>query len=131
MELNLRKLAQENTLLARIMAGREKLETDEVCNKSLHINGVDFAPKFDAAGNRIVNEETGELDTFAVVTFSELPNNYYCAGVVLSNACKAWLEAAKGDLETVNKALAANPVEVVLRSGRTKKGQNLVNAIFP
>ena len=76
MSFNFKQVAQENTLLSAIMVGKEKLETEQVINKELTIIAFDFAPKFDQAGNRIIDSNTGEVDEFGVVVFKEIPDHY-------------------------------------------------------
>lgn len=126
-KFDFRKSAQESTLLSPIMCGKEKLETADVINKELTIVGFDFAPKFDQNGERVVNE-FGEIDTFGVVVFSEMPDRYYCVGTVFTKVCKAW--AAPFDSpESASEALAAEGgVRVIFRETKTKRGQNLTSA---
>ena len=93
MSFNFKQVAQENTLLSAIMVGKEKLETEQVINKELTIIAFDFAPKFDQAGNRIIDSNTGEVDEFGVVVFKEIPDHYYCVGAVFTKVCKAWASA--------------------------------------
>lgn len=124
---NFKKIAQDTTLLSPIMSGKEKLATEEVVEKKLTVIAFDFAPKFDKEGNRIFDENTGELDEFGVVVFKEFPNSYYCVGTVFTKICKAWA----ADFETPADASIAleesGGVEVIFHETRTKKGNNLVS----
>ena len=125
MSFNFKQVAQENTLLAAIMVGKEKLETEQVINKELTIIAFDFAPKFDQAGNRIIDSNTGEVDEFGVVVFAEMPDHYYCVGAVFTKVCKAWASAFDSAAEA-SKALAAEGgVRVKFTPSKTKKGNNL------
>lgn len=125
MSFNFKQVAQENTLLSAIMVGREKLETDDVINRDLTIVAFDFAPKFDQAGNRIIDSNTGEVDEFGVVVFKEMPDKYYCVGAVFTKVCKAWA-AAFNNAEEASAALAEEGgVRVRFTPSKTKKGNNL------
>lgn len=124
MGFNFKKVAQENTLLCRLMVGREKLDTDDIIDKELTIIGFDFAPKFDREGNAIA-DENGQADVFGVVIFNELPNSYYCVGTVFTKVCKAWA-APFATVEEASDALAVEGgVKVKFTASKTKKGNNL------
>lgn len=121
-----KKSAQQQTSLSQIMVGRQKLETEEVLDKVLTIIAFDFAPKFDKAGNALVDEETGEADTFGVVVFEETPNCYYCVGTVFTKVCKAWAAGFGGDAAAASEVLKeSGGVRVRFTAGKTKKGNNL------
>lgn len=124
MSFNFKKVAQENTLLSAIMAGKEKLETDEILGKELTIVGFDFAPKFDQQGNRVANE-MGEVDTFGVVVFAEYPDKYYCVGSVFTKVCHAWSAGFKSPQEASAALAAEGGVKVKFSASKTKKGNNL------
>lgn len=125
MSFNFKQVAQENTLLSAIMVGKEKLETEDVLNKELTIIAFDFAPKFDQAGNPVVDDKTGEVDTFGVVVFAEFPDKYYCVGAVFTKVCHAWA-AGFSSPEEASAALAAEGgVRVKFTASKTKKGNNL------
>lgn len=122
---NFKKVAQENILLSPIMAGKKKLETDEIINKELTIIGFDFAPKFDKDGTPIVNDLTGELDTFGVVTFKEHPDAYYCVGSVFTKVCRAWVSEFSCAAEASDALEESGGVRVRFSPSKTKKGNNL------
>lgn len=126
-ELNkFKKAAQDSTVLCQLMSGREKLETDDVVGKKLTVIAFDFAPKFDKNGGPIIDDSTGEAETYGVLAFKELPDKYYNCGVVFTKVCKAWMsgyttaEEASADLE------AAGGVEVKFSLSKTKSGNNIV-----
>lgn len=125
MSFNFRESAQQNTLLAKIMVGREKLETEDVLNKDLTIIGFDFAPKFDQNGNPVMDERTGEVDTFGVVTFAEMPDKYYCVGAVFTKVCHGWAAAFESPEEASEALSAEGGVKVRFTASKTKKGNNL------
>lgn len=125
MSINFKKVAQENTLLSAIMVGREKLETEEVINKELTIVEFDFAPKFDQTGNPVVDEKTGEVDTFGVVVFKEMPEKYYCVGAVFTKVCRAWAAPFESAKDASEALTAEGGVKVKFTPSKTKKGNNL------
>ena len=125
MSFNFKQVAQENTLLSAIMVGKEKLETEQVINKELTIIAFDFAPKFDQAGNRIIDTNTGEVDEFGVVVFAEMPDHYYCVGAVFTKVCKAWASAFESAAEASEALAAEGGVRVKFTLSKTKKGNNL------
>lgn len=124
MSFNFKQVAQENTLLSAIMVGRDKLETDDVINQILTIDGFDFAPKFDQQGNPILNEY-GEAETFGVVTFAEHPDKYYCVGAVFTKVCKAWAAPFASAAEASEALREEGGVKVKFTPSKTKKGNNL------
>lgn len=125
MSINFKKVAQENTLLSAIMVGRDKLETEEVINKELTIVAFDFAPKFDQTGNPVVDEKTGEVDTFGVVVFKEMPEKYYCVGAVFTKVCRAWAAPFESAKDASEALIAEGGVKVKFTPSKTKKGNNL------
>lgn len=127
MAFNFRQVAQESTLLCKLMQNRTKLETDEVVGKELTIIAFDFAPKFDQEGNAVCDAD-GVADTFGVVVFKELPDRYYNVGTVFTKVCKSWAEGFSGSAEAASSELEkSGGVTVKFTMGRTKKGNNLVS----
>lgn len=126
MGFDFKKVAQENTLLSAIMAGKEKLETEDVIDKQLTIIAFDFAPKFDQHGNPVVlDDATGEVDTFGVVVFKEFPDKYYCVGSVFTKVCHAWAAGFNSPQEASAALEAEGGVRVRFSASKTKKGNNL------
>lgn len=125
MSFDFKKAAQETTLLSPVMLGRDKLETPDVINQELTIIEFGFAPKFDAQGHPVVDDSTGEVDTFGVVVFAEKPNHYYCVGTVFTKVCHVWA----AEFPTAEEASAAlresGGVRVKFTDSKTKKGNNL------
>lgn len=122
--MSFKEIAQEKTLLSPIMVGRDKLETEEILGQPLTIIGFDFAPKFDKGGNPIV-DDNGEVETFGVVIFKEIPNAYYCVGTVFTKVCHAWEEGFANAKEASAALEAEGGVLVKFSSSKTKKGNNL------
>lgn len=125
MNFDFKKVAQENTLLSAIMVGKEKINTEDILGKELTINGFDFAPKFDNKGNPIIDESTGEIETFGVVTFKEIPDKYYCVGAVFTKVCHAWANPFDSVQEASSALEQSGGVRVRFSPSKTKKGNNL------
>lgn len=125
MSFDFKKTAQENVSLSPIMVGREKLDTEDVVNKVLTIVQFGFAPKFDKDGNPLVDQSTGEVDTFGVVVFKEIPDKYYCVGTVFTKVCKAWAAGFESAEEASSALESEGGVKVKFSPSKTKKGNNL------
>lgn len=124
-KFSFKQAAQEVTLLSPIMMNREKLDTDDVINRELTIIAFDFAPKFDKDGNPIIDQSTGEVDTFGVVVFEEMPDKYYCVGSVFTKVCHAWAAPFESAAEASEALESEGGVKVRFRPSKTKKGNNL------
>ena len=122
-----KKIAQDATVLCKLQSGRTKLETDDVVGQTLTITAFDFAPKFDKNGGPIIDESTGEADTYAVLVFKEVPDKYYNAGIVFTKVCRAWMDGYSSPEEASIDLAAEGGVEVCFTMGKTKGGNNLVN----
>ena len=104
-----------------ITAGREKLDTEEVVGKKLHINAIDFLPKRGDNGDPIV-DDNGEIEEYVVVAVDE--SYYYCGGTVLTNLCKGWLENYDS-VEALNKDLIAEGgVDIIINKRTGRKSGN-------
>lgn len=125
MSFNFKKVAKENTALSAIMVDREKLETEEILNQELTVVGFDFAPKFTKSGETIVDQSTGEVDTFGVVIFKEYPGKYYAVGSVFTKVCHAWAAGFSSTEEASEALNAEGGVRVMFTASKTKKGNNL------
>lgn len=123
--INFKAIAQETTLLSPIMVGKDKLDTESIIDRELTIINFDFAPKFDKQGRTIVEEGTGEVDTFGVVVFSEFPDKYYCVGTVFTKVCRAWAAPFDTVKEASEALEASGGVRVKFTQSRTKSGNNL------
>lgn len=115
-----KKTAIESQFLSPLMAGRKKLTTAELLEKALTIIEFDCvnASKDDDSPN------------FAVLVFEELPDYYYCGGIVLQQICKNW-EKDLGGCEKANQELKAyGGVKVQLSLGKTSSGKTITNVLF-
>lgn len=129
-ENKFKKAAQDATVLCQLMSGREKLDTEDIIGKELTIIAFDFAPKFDKNGGPIIDESTGDVETYGVLVFAEKPDHYYNVGVVLTKVCHAWMDGYENAEEASADLAKAGGVRVVFEMTKTKSGNNLVNAKF-
>ena len=130
-ESRFKKVAQDATVLCPLMSGREKMSTRDVTKEDkLTIIAFDFAPKFDDDGQRIVNPDTGEIDTYAVLIFAEHPDMYYTAGHVMTKVCKAWMEDYDTAEEASRDLAEEGGVEVRFTESKTHRGNNIVVCDF-
>lgn len=130
-ESRFKKVAQEATVLCPLMSGREKMTTRDVTKEDkLTIIAFDFAPKFDDDGQRIVNPDTGEIDSYAVLVFAEFPDMYYTAGHVMTKVCKAWMEDYDTAEEASQELANEGGVEVRFTESKTHRGNNIVVCDF-
>lgn len=118
-------IAQKETVLCPIMAGRTKIETDDICGKELTITDFDFAPKRDNKTNEIVVDENGTVQTYAVIIFEEIPDGFYNCGEILSRVCQAWMEGYESPEAASADLKKEGGVPVVLEKGKTNGGNNI------
>ena len=122
---NFKAIAQKETVLCPIMAGRTKIESADIYGKELTITDFDFAPKRDTKTNEIVVDENGIVQTYAVVLFEEIPDGYYNCGEILSRVCQAWMEGYEAPEEASADLKKEGGVPVVLEKGKTNGGNNI------
>ena len=121
-----KKIAQDSTVLCKLQSGRTKLDTEDVLGKTLTITAFDFAPKFDKNGALIIDDSTGEVETYGVLVFAEMPDKYYNVGVVFTKVCHAWMAGYETPEEASVDLEAEGGVQVEFIMGKTKGGKNLV-----
>ena len=115
---NFREIAAKTLSLSDLMAGREKMTTDELIGKIVTCIGFDFATITDH----------GEEKTFPVLIFKEDPEKYYCGGTLLAKMCAAWAAEYDGDVAAASDALYdEGGVKISFSSGKTKSGNNLTS----
>ena len=125
-----RKAAQQETSLCPLMAGRNKLSTDDVVGRELTIIAFDFAPSIDKKTGKIQADPlTGEAITYGVVILKEIPDSYYCVGTVFTKVCRAWAANFDGDATKASEELEAyGGVQVLFEKGKSAStGNPLVN----
>lgn len=127
---NFRKVAQNSTSISPIMAGREKITTEEIVGKTLTVSAFDIAEI-----KNYVNAATGEIKDveYGVFVFAEMPDRYYQAGTVGTRIANDWLLMYEGESEDVHEQCAElsaelEPEKIQLRftNSKTKRGQNIV-----
>ena len=115
---NFREIASKPLSLSDLMAGREKITTDELVGKTVTVTEFDFATITDAKGEK----------TFPILIFKEMPNKYYCGGFLLAKMCMAWTAEYDGDAAAASNALAdEGGVQIRFTAGKTKSGNSLTN----
>ena len=113
---NFREIASAELSLSPLATGRAKVDTQDLIGKELTIVAFDFAT--------IIDEGTEK--TFPILLFKEMPDKYYCGGILLSKLCSAWAAEYGGDIESASNDLGASGgVAVRFKATRTKSGNNL------
>lgn len=125
--MDFKSVAQQSVTLCQLMAGREKLSTDDVVDQELTVVEFDFAPKFDKDGNQIINENTGEIENYGVLGFAEFPDKYYAVGMVFTKVCEAWAADYPSPKEASEALSSSGGVKVRFTKTKTKAGRNLTN----
>ena len=113
-----RELAQKTLSLSDLMAGREKMATDDLIDQTVTITDFDFATITDK----------GEEKVFPILLFAEYQDRYYCGGALLNKLCVAWASEFDGDVGAASNALHdEGGVQIHFSKGKTKSGNNLTN----
>lgn len=115
---NFRDIAAKTLSLSDLMAGREKITTEELIGQTVTVTEFDFA----------TIKDKGIEKTFPVLIFEEYPDLYYSGGTLLNKMCQAWASEYDGDIAAASNALAdEGGVKIRFSSGKTKSGNNLTN----
>ena len=115
---NFREIAAKTLSLSDLMAGREKMTTEDLIGQTVTCVEFDFATITDK----------GVEKTFPVLIFAEYPNHYYTGGTLLNKMCAAWASEYDGDISAASNALSdEGGVKIRFSSGKTKSGNNLTN----
>ena len=113
-----REIAAKTLSLSDLMAGREKMTTDELIGQTVTVVEFDFAT---------INDK-GIEKTFPVLIFAEYPDRYYSGGTLLAKMCMAWAGEYDGDVAAASAALSdEGGVKIRFSAGKTKSGNNLTN----
>lgn len=120
MAIDIRKIAQQATVMSELMEGREKIETENIIK--YYKDGITI----NAADKVEVSDETKEngISEFYVYTFKEEPKKFAFSGFILSKIFDEILEAVEGDFYEFKNALA-DGLKVKLKEGKTKGKQNI------
>lgn len=125
------KKAMETTGTSYLQMGKEKIKTEDLVGKELTVIGFDFSASYKKADDGKyypqVDPETGEVSTYAIVIFKEMPNKYAGMGTIFTQVCRAWASDF-GSVREASDALAAEGgVKVRFFSGKTQDGRNVTN----
>lgn len=113
-----RDVAAKTLSLSDLMAGREKMTTDDLIGQTVTVKEFDFA----------TIKDKGVEKVFPVLIFEEYPDLYYCGGTLLMKMCSAWAAEFDGDVAAASNALSdEGGVKIRFTSGKTKSGNNLTN----
>ena len=121
MKLNIREIAKKETVVAEIMNGREKGETEDLIKRNKPITINDFE------ACEITNDE-GEKEIVYAYTVEEEPKMFYFAGYVLKKIFEKIIAACDGDYETAYSAVRAETLKVKLGEKKTKS-KNTVTTV--
>lgn len=115
---NFREIAAKTLSLSDLMAGREKMTTEDLIGQTVTCVEFDFATITDKGAEK----------TFPVLIFAEYPDRYYTGGTLLNKMCAAWAGEYDGDISAASNALSdEGGVKIRFSSGKTKSGNNLTN----
>lgn len=108
-------IARKATTLSPIMAGKEKIQMDELIDK--YPEGVTVT------GFDIINTNT---DTFPVFVFKEDDSKFAFGGTILHNILDDFVAYYDGDIEKTSNELAnSGGVKLKFYKSRTKTGNNV------
>ena len=115
---NLREIAQQQTLLSKLMEGREKITLKKLVTaypNGVTVTGVDMVP----------DAKTGEM--YSIFTFSENEKLFASGGIVFNKVVNAWLSEYDNDIEMLNHDLSEmGGVKVKFTYGKTGNNRDIV-----
>lgn len=114
--INLKKLALEATGGSELMEGRTPIDTNAIVNYCK--TGTLTMVAFDWL--EALNKTTKELQSYPIVIFRELDENYYPGGKQLNDLCKA-IQAAGAESQ-----LAEEGLPIKFEMTKTSDGNNFV-----
>ena len=113
-----RDVAAKTLSLSNLMAGREKMTTEDLIGQTVTVKEFDFATITDKGIEKV----------FPVLIFEEYPDRYYCGGTLLNKMCVAWANEFDGDVTAASNALSdEGGVKIKFTATKTKSGNNLTN----
>lgn len=105
---NFRTAALQETTFCPLMVGRTKIKGEELMNQVCTVVAFDFAPALEEkTGQPIVDPDTGEVETYAVLVLKEYPDRFYNGGKIMTGICRVWVGAFEGDAVAASKELEA------------------------
>ena len=115
---DLRKIAQQQTVLSSLMEGREKITMKMlVINypNGVTVTGVDAVP----------DTKTGEM--YSIFTFAENEKLFASGGIVFNKVVSAWISEYDNDIEMLNHDLSEmGGVKVKFTYGKTGNNRDIV-----
>lgn len=120
MSIDIRKIAQQATVMSELMEGKEKIDMADIIK--YHKDGITI----NAADKVQVSDDTkeGGIGEFYVFTFEEEPKKFAFSGFILSKIFDEILKAVEGDFDEF-KTVLADGLKVKLKEGKTKGKQNI------
>lgn len=120
MSINIKAVAKKATVIAEIMEGRDKGDTQDLIGRKVTINDVEEC--------QLVNED-GEVEIVYAYTVDEFANKFYFAGYVLKKIFSEILSQCGDNLEDMYKAVREQKLKVEFGSKKTKDGKRTVTTI--
>lgn len=116
--MDFKKISLQATTFAQIMNGREKMDTETLCEKykgkPITIDGIECCE---------IEEEL-----VWVYTVREEPDYFMFAGFVLTKMFNSWLEACGGDFDELYAEYDGS-VSIYLQQGKTKNGRDITKVV--
>ena len=112
-----RKIAIDELSLSHLIAGKEKLTSNDLVGKEVTVTDFDFVTILDK----------GEEKNFPVLLLKEYPANYYAGGALLNKLCCAWASEYDGDVEAASNDLhSSGGVKIRISRTTTRTGNSLI-----
>ena len=114
--ISFKQVASQTLASCPLMANREKVSTDRIIAEHPdHVTVIQFDFAASTQGQ------------YAVAELAEYPNKYYPCGMSITNICREWLDAYKGDIGQANADLKeSGGCKLRLERVRTTKGNAFV-----
>lgn len=114
----IRELMEKATVVAKIMAGREKGDTESLIKLDDPVT-IDNFEMYEQQNDK------GETEPVYVYTIKEDTEHFFFAGAVLKNFFDLVVKDCLGDYEDAYEKLAKEPVKVKFSAGKTKNNQKV------
>ena len=119
---NFRSSAIESTTLSRLLAGKEKISTEEVIAK--YPNGITIT-EFDIIAMPS-KKDPNVMDTFPVVGFAESDKEVFFGGTVLMKIFNAWITNFDSIEDCSDALRESGGVKVKMQYAKTRNNNNVV-----
>lgn len=122
MSFNIKSIAKKATVVAEIMEGREKGDTDELIarKEAVTINDCEQCS---------ITNDKGEEERVWAYTIKEEPKKFYFAGYVLKKIFEEILVECEGDFAMLYKAIQEQGLTVKYGQRKTRDGKRTVTTI--